>query len=121
MQTVLLSLIIIAVVAAAVYGATRKTKNLDTFRAEAADQFNVWLASGSATQLGLRPGNCEIVKRSETVGDDDTVVRSYTLTLFLRNGTGQYVMFKSTSTGPYVKLVEQSIAKVVLKDKFVPY
>jgi len=121
MQAVLLSLIIIAVVAAAVYGTTRKTKDLDTFRAEAADQFNVWLARSSASQLGLGPGNCEIVKRSETVGDDDTVVHSYTLTLFLRNGTGQYVMFKSTPTGPYVKLVEQSIAKVVLKDKFVPY
>ena len=40
--------------------------------------------------------------------------------MFLRSSTGQYVMFKSTPTGPYVKLVEPSVAKVVLKDKYVP-
>jgi hypothetical protein len=121
MHAVLLALIFIAGVAVVVSAATSKVKDLDTFRVEATDQFNVWLASDSASQLGLKPGSCEIVKRSETIGGDEGVVHSYTLTLFLRTDTGQYVMFKSTSTGPYVKLVEPSVAKVVLKDKYVPY
>ena len=70
--------------------------------------------------LGLRPGSCEVVKREESIGGDEGVVHSYTLTLFLRNSTGQYAMFKSTPTGPCVKLVEPSVALVVLKDKYVP-
>ena len=121
MQTVIMpALIFIAAIAVVVSAAMSKVKDLDSFKAEATDQFNIWLASDSASQLGLRPGSCEIVKRSETIGRSRAVVYSYTLTLFLRSSTGQYVMFKSTPTGPYVKLVEPSVAKVVLKDKYVP-
>ncbi len=119
MQTVLPVLIFIGLVAAWLFAATREVKDLDAFRAEATDQFKVWLASDSASQLGLSSRSCEIVKREEAIGEDEGVVSSYTLTLFLRNGAGQYVMFKSTPTGPYVKLVEPSIARVVLKDKYV--
>lgn len=70
--------------------------------------------------MGLGPGRCDIVKRSETSLRREADVRFYTLTLFLRDDGGQYVMFKSTPKGPYVKLVEPLIARIVLKDKFVP-
>jgi hypothetical protein len=103
-----------------IYSATLKSKSLEAFRAEAAAQFDMWLAGEPAKQLGLEPGACEVVKREESIGRDETVVNSYTLTLFLRARTGRYVMFKSTPTGPYVKLVEPAVARVVLKDKYVP-
>ncbi len=120
MQTAPLVLIFVGIVAAWLFAAMGKGKGLDTFRAETTAQFNVWLASQSASQLGLSPDRCEIVKREETIGGGDGAVDSYTLTLFLRTGTGQYAMFKSTPTGPYVKLVESSVARVVLKDRYVP-
>lgn len=121
MLTILPILTFIVLVAGWAFAATRKVKDLAAFRAEATNQFDAWLAGDSASQLGLSPGACEIVKREETIGGDDGVVDSYTLTLFLRASTGRYVMFKSTPTGPYVKLVEPSVAKVVLKDKYVPH
>ena len=52
MQTVLPALIFIVLAAAFVSAATRKVKDLDTFRAEATDQFDVWLVGDSASQLG---------------------------------------------------------------------
>jgi hypothetical protein len=59
MQTVLPILILIGIAAAAMYALTRKSKDLDTFRAEASAQFDVWLAGESASQLGLSPGSCK--------------------------------------------------------------
>lgn len=44
----------------------------------------------------------------------------YMLTLFARNEAGEYFMFKATTPHPYVKHVEHRIAKVVLKDAYVP-
>ena len=122
MMTALPALTIALVVVLAVAGiaAAGKAKPLATFRAEAMDQFDAWLAGDSARQLGLSAADCEIAKREESIGNDEGVVTSYTLTLFLRASTGRYVMFKSTPTGPYVKLVEPSVAKAVLKDRYVP-
>jgi hypothetical protein len=48
------------------------------------------------------------------------MIYSYTLTRFLRCSDGRYVMFKSTPQRPYFKLVEDSVAKAVLKKRYVP-
>ena len=120
MHTVVPVLILLAFIAFAVFAALSGVKDLDTFKAEATAQFNSWLASDSASQLGLDSRTCEIVKRSETIGRSRGAVYSYTLTVFLRTSTGHYVMFKSTPTGPYFKFVEPAVAKVVLRDKYVP-
>lgn len=122
MLTILSAVIIfiaLGALAAAVTGMS-KAKSLSTFRAEAIGQFDAWLATDAASQFGLAPGHCDIVKREESTGGKNGAITFYALTLFLRAGSGQYVMFKTTPTGPYVKFVEPSVAKVVLKDKYVP-
>jgi hypothetical protein len=122
MPTTLPIMIFVLVLALAVLGlaAMRKTKGLSTFRAESMQQFDAWLAGDAASQLGLGPGRCEIVKREETTDGKDGAITFYALTLFLRTDAGRYVMYKSTPTGPFVKLVELAVAKVVLKDKYIP-
>lgn len=119
MQTLLAGLLFITIAGFTIHALMRKSKNLEAFRAEAAAQFEAWLAGESAGQLGLGPGRCDIVKREESIGRNESEVHSYTLTLFLRTPAGQYVMFKSTPADPYVKLVAPSVARVVLKDKYV--
>ncbi|MGM9485870.1 hypothetical protein ACS5PM_00865 [Ideonella sp. YS5] len=100
---------------------TREVKDLNAHRAEAAEQFKLWLASNGAYQLGLNPESSEVVQESETYGQErDGVIYSYTLTRFLRTSKGHYVMFKSSPKKPYVKLVEPAVAKIVLKEKYVP-
>jgi hypothetical protein len=116
---VLTFFIILGALASAVVG-TARSKALATFRAEAMEEFDGWLAGDAARQLDLGPGHCEIVKREETTDGKGGGITFYALTLFLRTGAGRYVMYKSTPTGPYAKLVEPSVAKVVLKDRYVP-
>ena len=91
-----------------------------TYRSAALAQFEAWQNTSGAAQLLLTPGQCELVKESESVVRNRSKICSYTLTRFLRNASGQYYMFKSTPTGPYVKSVSVEVAKVVLKEKFVP-
>jgi hypothetical protein len=95
--------------------------DITPFRAAAVEQFNTWLVSSAASQLGLHPEACEIVQESESIGQNrNGVIYSYTLTRFLRGPHGQYVMFKSTPRRPYVKPVASSVAKAVLKERYVP-
>jgi hypothetical protein len=115
---VLTFFIVFGAVAFAVVG-TSRYKALATFRAEAMRAFDAWLAGDAARRLELGPGRCEIVKREETTDGNEGGITFYALTLFLRTDTGRYVMYKSTPTGPYVKLVEPAVAKIVLKDKYV--
>jgi len=120
-QAVFIGLFLFVFIAAAFSALTREVKDLKTHRAEAAAQFNKWIASIAASQLGLNPESCEVVQESETYGQErNGVIYSYTLTRFLRTSKGQYVMFKSSPKKPYVKLVEPAIAKIVLKEKYVP-
>lgn len=44
----------------------------------------------------------------------------YVLTLYAMNEHNEYFMFRSNNPNPYIKHMSQSIAKVVLKDKYVP-
>ena len=96
-------------------------KDREQCRQEALAQFEQWQQSAVAAQLHLDPTNCEIVQESESVGRTrgSGPIYSYTLTRFLRNPDGEYFMFKSTPSGPYVKFVAVDVAKAVLKEKFV--
>ena len=94
--------------------------SLETCQALATEQFKEWLNSRGAEQLGLSPDHCEVVDESQTFTRDRSgLVHLYTLTRFLRNRQGRYFMFKSTPRGPYVKSVPSSVARVVLKSKYV--
>ena len=120
-QTVFFALFLFVFIASVFSAVTREVKDLKTHRAEAAAQFKQWLASNGACQLGLKPESLEVVQESETYGQDRSgVIYSYTLTRFLRTSEGRYVMFKSSPKKPYVKLVEPAVAKIVLKEKYVP-
>ena len=124
LSSVLADIIEIAVVATIGFGLiksfARKGKDLKTHKEEAIAQFDSWIASNGAVQLGLNRYDFEIVKESETVGQRrDGWVDSYTLTRFLRTRSGRYLMFKSTPQRPYVKIVEPAVAKVVLKERYI--
>jgi hypothetical protein len=99
---------------------TYKGKDLRMFRSEAIAQFEAWIESNGAAQLGLNRHDFEIVMESETFGKrNDGWLDSYTLTRFLRTGSGRYLMFKSTPQRPYVKIVDPVVAKVVLKERYI--
>lgn len=92
------------------------------FKRKAVAQFTAWQSTHAASQLQLGSTQCEIVDESETVGRvRNGPIYSYTLTRFMRNPEGQYFMFKSTPTGPFVKLVAPEVARAVLKEKFVDH
>ena len=120
-QTVFIALFFFLFIASVFSALTREVKDLKTHRADAAAQFKLWLASNGANQLGLNPESCEVVQEAETYGQErNGVIYSYTVTRFLRTSKGHYVMFKSSPKKPYVKLVEPAVAKIVLKEKYVP-
>ena len=91
----------------------------DEHRRFARAQFETWLKSPSAAQLALGPEQHEIVLESETGGNHREGPDGYTLTRFLRNAEGRYVLFKSTPHGPYVKLIADDVAKAALKTRWV--
>lgn len=90
-------------------------------RRKAITQFKDALTEELIKKLDLLPvGHNEVVHQYESQyryrGHD---VGPYTLTIFLRNKKGQYIMFKSTTTKPYIKFTEPNVAKTILKDKFI--
>jgi hypothetical protein len=97
----------------------RPVRKQDECQRFARAQFDRWLQSPAAAQLSLGPGQCEIVLESETAGHHNEGIEGYTLTRFLRNAEGRYVLFKSTPTGPYVKLIADNVAKAALKSLWV--
>ena len=99
--------------------ASRPVRKQDEHRRFARAQFDTWLKSPSAAQLALGPEQHEIVLESETGGSHREGPDSYTLTRFLRNAEGRYVLFKSTPSGPYVKLIADDVAKAALKARWV--
>lgn len=99
--------------------ASRPVREQDEHRRFARAQFETWLKTPSAAQLALGPEQHEIVLESETGGGHREGPDSYTLTRFLRNAEGRYVLFKSTPKGPYVKLIADDVAKAALKSRWV--
>ena len=114
------SLLLLAFAVIAFNLMSRQTRGLDSLRADARRQFDGWLTTPAAQQMGLAPGRCELVQQSETFRRGEGEICNDTLTLFLRSPAGHCVMFKSTPTGPYVKLVAPQVAKAVLKRRYVP-
>jgi hypothetical protein len=43
----------------------------------------------------------------------------YVLTVYAMNEHGEYFMFRSNKPSPYIKHMTQTMAKVVLKDKYI--
>jgi hypothetical protein len=43
----------------------------------------------------------------------------YVLTVYAMNEHGEYFMFRSNKPNPYIKHMTQTMAKVVLKDKYI--
>ncbi len=101
------------------WGASKPVSRQDEHRRFARAQFDAWLQSPTAAQLLLGPEQHEIVLESETTGRHNGGPDSYTLTRFLRNAEGRYVLFKSTPNGPYVKLIADNVAKAALKARWV--
>jgi len=103
-----------------IYQFAARAAEREKFRLDAVAQFETWQTTTGAAQLCLAPGECEVVQESDSVGRQRSgPIYSYTLTRFLRNSKGEYFMFKSTPTGPYVKPVAPQVAKAVLKEKYV--
>ena len=90
-------------------------------KADARAQLSAWTASAAARQLQIDASHAEPVMVIDPhFGRRDPGPEDYTLTWFLRNAVGQYVMLKSNPKGPYVKLVVDGVAKVVLKERYLP-
>ena len=94
----------------------------DVERAKAEAQFRAWIQSPAATQLGLGSEPIAPVFKTENlVRGDNGGAAYYSLTWYLRNAEGQYVMLLSTADDkPFVKLLEDRYAKVVLKKRYQP-
>jgi hypothetical protein len=111
---------VIGLFALVVYQFTSRADERAACRRSAVAQFESWQSTRAAVQLQLGLGECEVVQESEAVGRvRNGPIYSYTLTRFLRNPNGEYFMFKSTPSGPYVKAVSGEVARAVLKGKFV--
>ncbi len=96
------------------------TPECDAMREAALAQFDTWRHSTGGLQLLDGVPECDIAQESETIGAERGNIYCFTLTRMLRNRAGDYVLFMSTSTGPYVKMVSQGNAKAVLKKAYVP-
>jgi hypothetical protein len=94
----------------------------DRRHAEAEAQFRTWLQSPAAAQLALSSAAAEPALKTENiVKSDDNGAGFYSLTWYLRNAEGHYVMLLSTEEGkPFVKLLEDRYARVVLKTRYRP-
>jgi len=103
-----------------IYQFSARVSDREECKRKAIEQFAAWQATSAAAQLQLGAGQCEVVQESETVGRHrGGAIYSYILTRFMRNPAGDYFMFMSTPTRPYVKPVTPEVANVVLKERFV--
>jgi len=97
-------------------------RQLAEHRAMAHAQFGTWLQSPAAAQLRLGPGPfapAHFIEDKPRRSNEP--VDHYCLTWFLRNQDGHYVMLMSTpNEKPFVKVLEDRYAKVVLKAKYQP-
>ena len=62
-------------------------------------------------------GNTAEVVHVESVGINES---NFAVTVYARNYAGEYFMFKATANNQWLKHVEPQVAKVVLKQRFVP-
>ena len=97
--------------------------NRNAERAKAKVQFRAWMQSPAAAQLGLGPEPIEPVLITENLvrSERGGLGGHCSITWYLRNAEGQYVMLLSTNDDkPFVKLLEDRYAKVVLKRRYQP-
>ena len=95
--------------------------NRDAERAKAEVQFRAWMQSVAAAQLGLGPEPVEPVLITENLvrSEPGGLGGHCSITWYLRNAEGQYLMLLSTDEDkPFVKLLEDRYAKVVLKKHY---
>ena len=98
----------------------RRVGSKGEVKTKAHQQFHAWLKTEEAHRLGLSE-NSAIAHTAETVGQTyGGFVYSYSLTLYLKNQDGNYVMVKTTPRGPYAKAISHESAKVVLKSSYAP-
>ena len=98
---------------------TRANRILEARKAAARQQFDAWLASPAAAKLHVGTANAEPVLVYEYRPSRDNDTGNYSLTWYLRNAKGQYLMLLSTENEkPFVKLIEDRYARVVLKSRY---
>ncbi len=98
----------------------RRVGSKGEVKTQALQQFHAWLQTDEAHRLGLNEDS-EIAHKSETLGQTyGGFVYSCSLTLYLKNQDGNYVMVKTTPRGPYAKAISHESAKVALKSSYAP-
>ncbi len=85
-------------------------------------QFTAYCVKSDDEKFQFDGQSAVVVSESESIQRDDAgIVASYSLTRFARNSAGEYFMFISNPVAkPFFKHVEHRIARVVLKDRYVP-
>ena len=120
-----IGLALLTVVAVTVWtiGATKRQKaHAALLRERALQQFRSVVVEAEDAAMQFYGETASIVKEEEIGGPRGLLSKeaSYTLTLYAVNEHGEYFIFKSSPTEPYVKHVSRRMARHVLKHLSIP-
>jgi hypothetical protein len=112
----LISLLVIvgALMAALTYGKLSRRKS--RFDVAQMQFFETTLYSKNC-KFSFDPNTATIVRKDvdQTSGESTT----YAVTIYARNESGEYFVFRSDGVVPSIKHLDQSLAKIILKNDFV--
>nr|WP_315228439.1 hypothetical protein [uncultured Albidiferax sp.] len=120
MKAALVVLLLVALTAWLGYSLKRSSTRLSPRRKAAQAQFRATKVAAADARYALDGANATIAKEEETTGASDGSDFGYVLTIFACNAYGEYFMFKSGNTVPYVKHMSHAVAKAALKEKYLP-
>ena len=88
-------------------------------RAQAEQQFRGYRSSGQDGSALLVGATAQILEKSDSYTSHNGRIHDYVLTLFALTPEGRHFLFKSNANGnPYVSLLSQERARLVLGDKY---
>lgn len=109
-----LLLMVGALMAAVMYGKLSRRKS----RFDMAQmQFSEMTLHSENSMFSFNPKTATIVRRDidQTNGESTT----YAITIYARNESGEYFVYRSDGVAPSIKHLEHSIAKIVLKNEYI--
>ena len=115
-EPLLIGSIAIGVAAISAISLHRQKKALVDLKRVALEQFRSVRIDAPDPRYSFNGAAAAIVRTEETGGLKGLLSskRNYVLAIYARNESGEYFMFRSTPTEPYIKHVSQSVARQVL-------
>ena len=112
----LLSLLAIAASIWAIWRIPHQKRTYEKLLHCAMEKFKASVLQSEQPAFSFDGTTAEVV-HVEPVGINES---DFAITVYARNHAGEYFMFKATATDHWLKHVEPHVAKVVLKQRFVP-